>query len=132
MIDYKAIADGDIGGDLTVSFQTMKSEVVTSTPKTLISYIDVANSVGLIESAQLQAKVLANLPAWVDSALSNGGINVNDPQVSGTLSGLTDETFTQDVVNSIVSLGVVSSLKYPGLREGYLQNARQKRLAGEI
>ena len=128
MADYKFIADNDPGSDLDLAFLSMSIETVTSNPEKLMTYRSIANEVGYAESVELENGTAA-LAKWVNSDLQGRGIDINSPQTAELLgSGIvSNETATK-----LLAAGVVSSPKFPGLKKGHLQNARQMRVAGEI
>ncbi len=129
-IDYKKIADNDVGGELDTALATMK--LLTETVKLdekLITYRTIAAQVDLAASAELETAIKGaeTMPEWVHTSLSNTGININDPQTEGVLNklGLSD-------AQSIIDIGVDEVLMFPSLRAGHLEVARAKRIAGEI
>jgi len=71
-VNYKAIADGDPGGELTAAFNTMEAETVSANPETRINYLSIANRVGFSTSTKLQTAIRAEIQAsadmteWVD------------------------------------------------------------------
>ena len=138
MIDYKLIADNDPGGDLETAFAQMQAETVTvPVPGKRQTYLSIADEVGFAEAAALSGTVEAEvtakqLPKWVDVALEQDGIDVTNPQVGPILSSLVNETLTQTMVDAIIATGSEDRPKYPGLRIGYLADARRKRERGEI
>lgn len=138
MIDYKAIADGDPGGDLEAAFAAMAAETVTvQIPGKRQTYISIADEVGFAEAAALSGTVEAEvtakqLPKWVDVALEQDGIDVTNPQVKPILDGMVNDLLTQAMVDAIIATGSEDRPKYPGLRIGYLADARRKRERGEI
>lgn len=129
MVNYKLLADEDVGGDLETAHATMSAMTVTSTPEIMVSYRTVGAGVSLEASASLEAamKPVNGIPEWVNTALASDGINVNDAQVSGLLTNLVP-TFSAD----ILALGVVTSPKYKGFKIGHLANARQMRQEGRV
>ncbi len=132
MIDYKKIADNDVGGEIDVALPVMKLLTEQNTPdEKMVTYRNIGSNVGLAESLEFETKIKAaeTLPEWVNISLSNDGINVNDSQVAGVLSGL---GLADGVADSIIALGVEDNLMFPNLRAGHLEVARAKRLAGEI
>ena len=130
MVDYKLIADNDVGGDLEGAFNAMSLEIISTTPEVMVTYRRISASVSLTVSAELQAAVLnaTLIPAWVNQALAYDGININDPQVKSVLSTLVYE----DSANRIIEMGVVKAPKYSNFKIGHLANARQKRAEGKI
>ena len=130
MVDYKLIADNDVGGDLEDAFNTMSLDSIITTPEVMVTYRRISASVSLTVSAELQAAVLSasSIPAWVNQALAFDGININDPQVKSVLSTLVSE----DSANKIIEMGVVKTPKYSNFKIGHLANARQKRAEGKI
>ena len=130
MIDYKKIADNDVGGELDSALSTMKLLVETvKLPEKMITYRTIAAQVNLAASAELETAIKGaeTMPEWVNIALSSDGININDSQVEGVLNslGLTD-------AQSIIDIGVDEVLMFPSLKAGHLEVARAKRIAGEI
>lgn len=129
-IDYKKIADNDVGGDIDSALVTMKllTETVQSAEK-LVSYRKVAAETTLATSAELETAIKAaeTMPEWVHTSLSNDGININDPQTAGVINslGLSD-------AQSIIDIGIDEVLMFPNLRAGHLEVARAKRIAGEV
>lgn len=138
MIDYKLIADNDPGGDLEAAFATMAAETVSvPIPGKRQTYLSIADEAGFTEATALSATVDAavsggQLPKWVDTALERDGIDVTNPQVGPILNGLVNASLTQAMVDAILATGIEQQPKYPGLKEGHIQNARQKRTRGEI
>lgn len=132
MVDYKLIADNDPGGDIETAYAAMAAETVTSTPETRLTYLSIANRVGYAAAAALYDRVIANMPAWINQAMMQGGVDVNNPQTAGILNSLVGGGFTAKMMSDIINAGVESSPKYPGLKIGHLANARQKRAAGDI
>lgn len=130
MIDYKLLADNDPGGNLDTAYAAMSTETITTNPELMITYRKIGADCGLAVSAELEAAVKAdaNIPDWVNTALANDGINVNDPQVSATLASLV----SAESATSISALGDVVELKYPNLKKGHLQNAREMRQEGRV
>lgn len=126
-VNYKLIADNDPGGDLETAFNTLASETVITTPETMITYRKIAASVSLTATAELEQAISA-LPLWVNKALQTDGIDVNDPQTAAALSSLV----STETAASIIALGKISTQKYPGLKLGHLQNAREMRAEGKI
>jgi hypothetical protein len=130
MIDYKQLADNDPGGELETAFASMSAETVTSTPEVMLTYRRISAGVSLAASAELEVAVNASaqMPSWVDKALSTDGIDVNDPQTAGLLAML-----VPDHAAAIQAMGVVNVSKYgAGFKIGHLQNARQMRDEGII
>lgn len=131
IIDYKLLADNDPGGDLMTAFESMQGETITTRPEVMITYRKIGAAVGLQESAELEAAVNTpgnGIPKWVDAALSTDGIDVNNQQVSAILTMLV----TSETAAAILAMGEVVTAKYPGLKPGHLQNAREMRAEGEI
>lgn len=131
MVDYKAIADGDPGGDLDSAYTTMAAETVITTPEKLMTYRSIANEVGFAASAELEAGVLNDsngMPSWLHADLAARGIDVNNPDV-GALIGV---LVSAPTATAILAAGQVPVAVYTGLKVGHLQNARQQRAAGEI
>lgn len=129
-VNYKLIADNDPGGTLEDAYTAMSAETVTTAPKVMVTYRKVAASVNLEASAELEASVIASVdvPDWVNIALADGGINVNDPQTEGLLSTLV----SPQTASAILDMGIVTDPKYPGLKIGHLSNARQMRTEGRV
>lgn len=124
-IDYKALAAEDTGETLDVFFARLSAEKIASKPKKMMTYISIANEVSFTGSSSLEkgvATATANgqLPAWVDDALKSSGVDVNDPQTGALL----DAIVPPETATAIKAAGVVYAPKYPDLKEGYLQNAR--------
>lgn len=138
MIDYKLIADNDPGGDLETAFAQMAAETVTvALPGKRQTYLSLADDVGFTEAMTLSATIdvavqAGKLPKWVDSAMESGGIDVTNPQVEPILQSLVNASLSAEVVSAILETGVETRAKYPGLRVGYLADARRKRARGEI
>jgi len=130
MINYKKIADNDVGGELDAALSTMKLLLETVKPaEKLITYRTVAAEVNLAASAELETAIKGaeTMPEWVHTSLSNDGININDPQTEGVLNnlGLTD-------AQSIIDIGIDEVPMFANLKAGHLEVARAKRLAGEV
>ena len=127
MVDYKLLADEDVGGDLRTAYEAMVVMTVDSTPKKLMTYVDIASEVGFTEASDLEVAVVAGSPAWVHDALQTRGLDVNDSVVQAQLLILVPQHEA-----AITAAGVVTEKKYPGLKEGYLSDARRKREEGKI
>jgi len=137
MIDYRGLADGDPGGTLQDAFNIMETATVSEAEDRSFNYTQIANQAGFGVATELQAVVTmlvgANqFPAWVNSALESEGINVNDPQVSGAVTSLVAAGLSQESADAILALRYVENKVYPRIKIGYLANARQKRIDGEI
>ncbi len=129
-IDYKALADGDVGGDVETAFSTMKAETVSTFPEVMVTYIQIGYKVSVAASKALEDALPSNVgvPKWVNSKLTTTGINVNDPQVSELLDVLVP-THAQ----SIKDMGKVEVPKYPYLkRTTHLTKARLMRSEGRV
>lgn len=143
MVDYKAIADGDPDqthvSDLATAYQTMKAEMVNTTPLKRMSYRAVANECGY-DCANKLSKALnsaigaGSMPKFIEAIMNNEGLDVNDVQVVAQLDALVASPidYDQTDMDKLIATGVVSVPKYTNLRMGHLQNAREKRLAGKI
>lgn len=138
-VDYTAIADADPGGDLNSAFDTMDAEtVVKSRGKYLVTQMDIAEQLGLdaavIVRDAFEAAVAANqLPSWVVTAMDAGGININHQGVATKVGQMvTASELTQAQADAFLDLGNATLSKWPGLKHGHLQNAREKRARGEI
>ncbi len=128
--DYTKIADNDPSGDLETALATMLLMTEESVPEeVMITYRTVGRDVGLAESKVFEDALVDSdaIPSWVNTALNDGGINVNDPQVAGTLLTL----LGAELANSIIALGVTTNLMFPSLRDGELQTSRDKRIREE-
>ena len=138
MIDYKAIADADIGDGLEDAFIALKALSAPSTDSEhLMSYLSIANQVDFATSMALETVVKAAivgslLPEWVDTRLNNTGVDVNNVQTAGLLTSLVAGPFTQAMVDAIVAAGVTQVFTFPSVQLGHLQNAREKRIAGVV
>jgi len=123
-VDYKLLADNDLGGDLDAAFATMSAETITSTPEVMVTYRRISAAVSLEASATLEAIVqgMETMPSWVDKALATDGIDVNNPQVAGLLDSIIPEFSA-----AIIAMGIVTTPRYAGLKIGHLANARQKK-----
>lgn len=138
MVNYTKLADEDVGGTLDAAFATMSAAGTTvTTQEHLMSYLSIANQVDFATSMALEAVVKAavigaTLPTWVDTILNTTGIDVNNPQTAALVNSLVAGTFTQVMADAIIATGGALELTYPGLQPGHLQNAREKRLAGDI
>jgi hypothetical protein len=137
MVDYKLIADSDPGGDLQAAFDTMAAETVSKTPEVYVNYTNLM-AVDLALAGQLSAIIKAavdagTLPEVVHIRLNNGGLNINNPSSGYVLQGFVEAGYlTQAEKDTIMAMGVVTTKKYPGLKPGHVQNARQKRAEGIV
>lgn len=130
-VDYKRLADDDVGGELEPAFSTMSAMTVESTPEVMVTYRRISAAVSLAASAELEIGVLSpdsNIPSWVNASLSNDGIDVNDPQVNAVLASLV----SVDTSAAISAMGVITEPKYTNFKVGHLANARQMRVEGRI
>ena len=134
MVDYKAIADGDQGGDLRLEYERMLAEMVTSTPMKRMNYRAVAkecnyNCATKLAFAIKSAVGAGSMPAFVEEMMNDEGLDVNDAQVRTQLAALVASPidYVQADMDELVAAGVVQTPKYPNMRMGYLQNAREKR-----
>ncbi len=128
--NYTKIADNDPSGDLETALAKMLLMTEEVTPdEVMVTYRTVGRDVGLAESKEFEDALIASadIPLWVNEALNSDGLNVNDPQTAGTLK----EILNADLADSIIALGVLTSLMFPSLRAGELQTARDKRIRGE-
>ncbi len=136
-VDYKLYADNDPGGDLTQAFRAMSLETVATTPIMRLNYIKVADKVDFGTAVNLgeaieQAIVDKLVPSWIRTAMESSGLDINNQQVQSTLSAMVNKGITEKQKDLIIAVGKVEVPKYPGLKEGYLQNARQMRIKGTI
>ncbi len=138
-VDYKAIADADPGGNLTVTFLAMAAETETrSRGIHRITQLEIAREVGMVAATRfrdgLDSAVTGSLiPAWVVGALDATGIDINHASTQGAMAGLvTAMKLQQDDVDAIIAMGSEVVNVWPELKEGHLQNAREKRAAGKI
>lgn len=138
-VDYKAIADADPGGDLTTAFLAMAAETETKSRGVhKVTQLEIANQTGMAVATRfrdgLDSAVTDGLvPGWVVGALDADGIDINHPSTQGAMDGLvTAQKLQQDDVDAIIAMGSETVNVWPGLKEGYLQNAREKRAAGKI
>jgi len=132
MTNYKLIADGDPGGNIDTAFASMKAETVTTSPEVRLTYLAVARSVGAGAASKLNARVLATQSPWVDHALNNEGVDINNPQIPALLNSMVNATFTQANADAVKAIGNVTQSKYPRLRQGHLEDARRLRAEGKI
>ena len=160
MVDYKGIAnaipepemnsalsalteDGRFMDDSTVqaAFNKIKDlEVTVSKGTSKESYISLSSSIGLAATAKLEifidnAITAKKLSSWVGKALTDSGINVNDPQVIGFLNSeleASNPDIDQDSIDLIISTGNMTTKVFPNLKAGHVQNAIQKRAEGVI
>ena len=139
MVDYKAIADGDQGGDLRVEYERMKAEMVSTTPMKRMNYRKIATECNYDCAAKLSKAIASaigagSMPPFVEAMMNNEGLDVNDVQVQAQLDALVASPidYEQADMDELVAAGVVQTHKYPSMRMGYLQNAREKREAGKI
>ncbi len=128
-VNYKRLADEDVGGELESAFGTMSVMTVETTPEVMVTYRKVGAEVGLTASAELETamKTAEGIPDWVNIALSTDGINVNDPQVSGLLGAL-----VPDYSDAIIALGSTTKAKYQSLQVEQLEKARKLRAEGIV
>lgn len=124
-IDYKALAAEDTGETLDVFFARLSAEKIASKPKKMMTYISIANEVSFTAAYELEQGVIAAtangaLPEWVDDALKSSGVDINDTQTGALL----DKLVSIDTATAIKEAGIVYTAKYPQLKAGYLQNAR--------
>jgi len=112
-----------------VAFNAMAAENETTNPERKLTYLQVANESTFAIAAELSAQVIENnMPNWVDAALSGEGIDVNNKQSQDMLNDICSEA----TANTIIALGDVLTPKYPGLKIGHLDNARQMRVEGRV
>lgn len=131
--DYTKIADNDpdLEGDLQTSFNAMLVLTEESTPdEVMVTYRMIGRDIGFAESMEFEDKILASelAPYWLDKSLNAEGVNINDPQSTAVLTSL---ALSEGLADSIIALGVITSLMFPTLRLGELQTARDKRVRGE-
>lgn len=138
-VDYKAIADADPGGDLTLAFETMAAATETRGRGAYrITQLEVANQVGMAIATTFRAGldravVEGACPAWVVSALDVGGIDINHPDTVGSMNALVGSGYLlQDDVTAIIGMGSEIVVTWPRLKEGHLDDARTKRAKGKI
>lgn len=138
MIDYKAIADADPGGDLKTAYDALKAMTVSAPAgETKIDLVGIANRFGPATANNVEAAIKAAISAnqlggWVLHAMYGEGLNITHKDMAAQLTALKAAGLTQDSLDKLLSLTQVQTPKFPGLLEGYLQNARQKRVRGEI
>ncbi len=82
-VNYKRLADEDVGGELDSAFNTMSAMTVETKPEVMVTYRKVGSDVGLTASAELEVamKTADGIPDWVNIALSTDGIKLNDLKV---------------------------------------------------
>lgn len=128
MVDYKRLADEDVGGDLDAAYATMAAMTVTSTPEVMITYRRIsAMSFAAMVALETAIKANAATSDAIHFLLKDGGIDVNDPQVADLLDQL-----VPDHAAAIIGMGVVTEPKYAGFKIGHLANARQMRQDGRV
>lgn len=141
-LNNQLFADGKFMVDTTIltAFDLIKDmkNAATSKGEHKQTYISLSADIGVVLVAQLEicvglAIVAGDLSSWIESALNDKGINVNDPQVVAVLTSLVgSHGFTTELVDAIVGTGSEQLLKFPGLKPGHVQTALQKRYRGEI
>lgn len=125
--DVLTAANADTQLTLAEAFTALAALGAPSTHRAQKTYADVADEAGAGVASQLQTRVQATQPDWVDAALSNGGIDVNNHQVSALLNAMVDAAFTQVMADAVVAMGVTFTKTFPALKMGHLQNAREQR-----
>ena len=134
-IDYKKLADNDSGEpDVNDALETMSLLTEYTYPTTRLSYISIADRVSFSVSKEVSEKVNraiidGSIPQWVDDALKNNGIDINNAETSGLLA---DIGISERSVIALTNLGKKPILVYPNLRLGHLITARDLRTKGEI
>ena len=135
-VDYKGIADGDPGGDLTVAFEAMRAEVITSfrsltssdLRKWCVAFPDDYAGIKVASSTSVAAEIALLLIKSGEDHLS-----MEDPNVRAMVDGLRDSDVISSVGrDAIFAMATMTEAKYPGLRMGYIQDARRKRAGGLI
>lgn len=136
MVDYKAIADGDPGGDLQAAFDSMRAEMVTAPYMVRVNYTDLL-AIDIPLTTKLSNLIasevsLGNIPEVVHIRLNDGGLDINNPGTQAMLAGyVVASELTQAEMNTITALGEIK--KYPDLViPQILQNARDARSSGAI
>jgi hypothetical protein len=137
MIDYKAIADADPGGDLQIAFDAMKAEAVDVLRDVESRMMSARTVYGLIGDVSGKAAMDAIKTSLTDSDVKSwfspdqGGVDsfLVGPTFDGLAAG---GVITQAEADLVKSYAYTKTPKYPSLRMGHLQDARRKRAAGEI
>lgn len=142
MIDYKAIADraveivgsADEAQHMT-AFDAMKDETVTTTKSEHFeSEIGLMSRLGVQDADTILTKIEAAVPARVQRMIqSDRGINLADPQTQALVGALVQGgVLTQAESDALLAPLSSTSLRWTGLRAGYVQDALRKRAAGEV
>jgi len=101
------------------------------------SYQLFSAQIGMADTSKLEKSVISaiaadDLPQWVNKTLNGVGININDPQINGALQILLGHGGDQDMIDAILAEQNVTTKEFPQIKLGHVQNAIQKRAAGEI
>jgi len=137
-VDYKFLADNDPGGELEVAFSAMAAEKIIEPHELILTDKGLANKLGLTKAIafkeNLKSAVVAGaLPQDVIDWFVSTGIDINHPDVEITLNALRVAGFlTLAQVSDVLNLRNKDNPKYPGLKIGHLQNAREWRAEGRI
>jgi len=130
--DVLTAANADVQLALEAAYTLLVAQGVNSTPVIKKTYTDFGNQAGAVAASQLQIRVQATQAPWVNDALSNNGIDINNPQVAGLVNSMIDANFTQDMADAILATGVVTTKTFPSLQLGHLQNAREQRASETV
>lgn len=133
IVDYQAIANDDLGGDLNAAFNQLKSLTVDEIVDVRINDIGLAARIGLTKTMAFLTALKAGVSGGVlpqeivDWFASEKGIELNNVESIATLDSLVVAGILDAALrDEIVALRVNTKLKYPRLKLGHLQNAREK------
>ena len=143
MIDYAAIADRAVEligsadeAQHMAAYQQMKDETVTTQVSGPVfeTEIDLMSRLGVQDADTILSKIEAAVTARVQRLIqSERGINLNDPQTQGLIAALVQGGALTQGESDMLMAGLTSTaLRFHGLRSGHVQNALQKRAAGEV
>lgn len=129
MIDYEAIANDDIGGDIDTAFTALTAMTITqSRGEYLVNDKAVTNALGLVAANKfLDALEASPIPERVKRWMIGDGIDINHPDTVATLIAMAPPGY-----ESVLALGTETVAKYPGITPAHLQKARTMRAEGRI
>lgn len=132
-VDYAAIKAADPGGTVEAAFAAMNTETETVsrglyrvTPMMIAREHD--SDLADRFYAGLEAAVVANkMSAWALRFFESDGVDVNDAKTLAKLAEIKAAgALVQADIDLVLSMGDETVKKWPGLKPGHIQNARQK------